>query len=194
MKYSLNKLRVIFSIIIFLPQIGFSKIINFEVKNLFSLTDTTRKNNSYVFSVIPIFIDGLYNGSGTGLGASIEKKKSEKLGIYFPLHIIVNTKFGISTSPTLKFYPFGQKKILNWSVGPGIRFSNVREKYYEWNPQISDLTLTQGTSNYFGLEVHNGINVSVDNFSLSINNSMGISIKPHFDYIRFLSLGVGYKF
>lgn len=176
------------------PFLGLGGTIGFSNSEKQIKIDSTQKGKNKIISILPLVYDGVYNNPAGGIGASFEKLNNKKLSFYVPLHFFIYDKLGISTSPTLKFYPFGFNKNVCWSIGPALRLSRVIESgnYYDENSGKAIFKTLR--RNYAGLEVHNGLNVFVDNFSLSVATSSGITFLPHSDYIRFVSLGIGYRF
>ena len=190
----MDNFKYLFALFLFIPIFGFTQTKSLSKNQEPIEVDSLLKAKSKIISILPLVYDGVYNNPAGGIGASFEKQNNKKLSFYIPLHFFIYDKLGISTSPTLKFYPFGFNKNVCWSIGPALRLSRVIESgnYYDENSGKAIFKTLK--RNYAGLEVHNGLNVFVDNFSLSVAASSGITFLPHSDYIRFVSLGIGYRF
>ncbi|AWV96877.1 hypothetical protein [Arcticibacterium luteifluviistationis] len=151
-----------------------------SASSLYAQEEITKEKPVQILSLQPIVIGAYSESSVMGIGVSYEREISNKMAWQLPVQYYFkgNGYEGFGISPTLKLYPFGLDRTVTWSVGPGLRYSLVKDDYYYYSHDSyynSSRYENAEFESVFGFEVQNGLGINIDRFNFGINSSLGLN-------------------
>lgn len=189
---------LIIILLITLPLFSFAQN---SIQDNQNSVDLPPKQKNTVLSFLPLSF-GTIGGDKAAIliGVSYERflKKKPKLALQIPLQGGIGQAKGFTIAPTIKFYPFGNNRVINWSIGPSLRYAFLgsTSTYYDNNIK-KYISYEKKPESFLGFELQNTINIIVDNMYFSISNSLGINYISPEGYPTgnvLIGAGLGYKF
>lgn len=180
------------SIIVFLAVLS--------TMTLYAQEEVTKEKPTQILSLQPIVIGAYSESSVMGIGVSYEREISNKMAWQLPAqyYFEANGYEGFGISPTLKLYPFGMDRTVTWSVGPGLRYSYVKEDYeyyyYDSYYDPASVDMEDSFESVFGFEVQSGLGISIDRFNFGVNSSIGLNYTQGVTGTFINTMTIGIKF
>ncbi|WP_341225147.1 hypothetical protein [uncultured Arcticibacterium sp.] len=181
------------------------KTIIFQLLGILSLSTlhaqekVVENKSDQILSLQPIVI-GPYAREGViGIGLSYEREISNKMAWQLPAQYYFEgvgyEGFGIS--PTLKLFPFGIDRTVTWSVGPGLRYSLIKDIYYYYpHDNFYSSTRYDNTEfeSVFGFEFQSGLGINIERFNFGISSSVGLNYTQGVTGTFINNMSVGIRF
>lgn len=170
-----------------------------SISSLHAQEEVVKDKPTQVLSLQPIVI-GPYAREGVmGIGVSYEREISNKMAWQLPVQYyfegIGYEGFGIS--PTLKLYPFGMDRTVTWSVGPGLRYSLIKDVYYYYPHDDYYSSARYDNTEFesvFGFELQSGLGFNIERFNFGINSSLGLNYTQGVTGTFINTMSVGIRF